>query len=75
VKTLDLGKQLSGLLAQLAPFLPKIREIKRQLDLDAEISCAVYIEEQAPVLHLDRNVVEMANQLEAEIDIDVYVFP
>lgn len=74
-ESLDLGKQVAALLERLGPFLSRINEVREELGLDAEISCAIYIEGQTPAVHFDRSVMSRVNQLEAEIDLDIYVYP
>src|SRR5215813_1932997 len=43
-ESLDLGKQVAALLERLGPFLSRINEVRGELGLEAEISCAIYIE-------------------------------
>lgn len=74
-ESLDLGKQIAALLEQLGPFVSRINEVRHELGLGAEISCAIYIEGQTPAVHFDRSVMSLASQLEAEIDLDIYVYP
>lgn len=74
-ESLDLGRQVASLLERLAPYAAAITEVREELDLDAEISCAIYIEGQAPGVHFDRSTLALADQLGAEIDIDIYVLP
>lgn len=72
---LHLGEQIARLLDSLGPYLSRIGEARQIFDLEAEISCAVYIEGQAPSIHLDLGALKLINQLEAEIDLDIIVFP
>lgn len=74
-ETLDLGKQVGALLEQLRPYLSHINSVREEFRLEAEISCAVYIGKQAPAVYFDRSTVNLANELQAEIDIDLYVCP
>ena len=74
-ESLDLGKQVATLLEQLGPFISRINAVREEFGLEAEISCAIYIEGQAPAIHFDRSVMSLANQLEAEVDLDIYVYP
>lgn len=71
-ESLDLGKQVAALLERLGPFISRINEVREELGLDAEI-CAIYIEGQTPAVHFDRSVMSVVNQLEAEIDLDIYL--
>lgn len=74
-ESLDLGQQVADLLERLDPFLSRIDEARSEFCLDAEISCAIYIEGQAPGVHFDRAVMAAVNRLNAEIDLDIYVYP
>ena len=73
-ESIDLGEQVAALLERLGPFLSRINEVREELGLEAEISCAIYIEGQTPAVHSDRSVLKLINQLEAEIDLDIYVY-
>jgi hypothetical protein len=67
----DTTRHLREILDKLSPVEPLVRSLCNTHNLSAELSCAVYIEDQAPILHFDRDIVEQLANLSAEIDIDV----
>src|SRR5215813_10988960 len=73
-ESIDLGKQVAALLERLGPFLHRINQVREELGLEVEISCAIYIEGPTPSVHFDRSALSLMNQLEAEIDLDIYVY-
>ena len=69
----DLNERVQEMLSQLHHHADKLRDICRTLELDAEIACVVYVdEEQVPALHLDREIIRQVADLDAEVDIDLY---
>jgi hypothetical protein len=74
-ESLDLNNQLRSVIDQLKPHFSKIKEVCARLNLEAEIGFAVYVENgETPALHFDKDIVQIAADLNAEIDIDLYVF-
>lgn len=41
----------------------------------AEIACVIYIKGQTPEIHFDKEILQKFSQLNAEIDVDLYVLP
>lgn len=73
-KSIYLEDYIKSVLEQLQPgWLPLVELCKRY---DAEISCVIYYRSgSVPAIHFDKYLVEMAHQLNAEIDVDFYVLP
>jgi hypothetical protein len=40
-----------------------------------EISCVIYVSNQVPAIHFSQEILQEVNQLNAEIDVDIYVLP
>lgn len=73
VETLELEEQLAKIWDIIQPYKSKIVDICAELDLVAEIACAVDLEDdQYPVLHFERESIKRISELNAEIDIDIY---
>ncbi|CCQ70045.1 hypothetical protein CWATWH0402_2107 [Crocosphaera watsonii WH 0402] len=50
-----------------------LQEISNNYDL--EISCVVYTDGEVPSIHLDQEIINKSQQINAEIDVDLYVLP
>lgn len=72
-KSAELEEQIKSVLEQLQPSWQPLREICTQYD--AEINCVIYTIKQIPAIHFDREIIEKVNQLNAAIDVDLYVLP
>jgi hypothetical protein len=70
-RNLDLGESLQPLLQILLPKSKTINYMCTQYSLDAEISCAIYITDETPIINLDKNIIAQVADLSAEIDIDI----
>jgi hypothetical protein len=71
--TLDLETEVQKLLQYLKGHTKQINRASKQLKLEAEIGCSIYIEDdQAPRIHLNRETLKAVNELGADIDIDIY---
>ncbi len=55
----------------LEPCQERILRAKREYDLEAELSCVVYIEEEAPIAHFDAHLIGRISRLGASIDLDI----
>jgi len=73
-ESLDLGKQIRDLLRRLEPTFSSIATLRDRVDLNVEVSCAIYIYGETPSMHLDRETLSMIERLDAEIDFDLYVY-
>jgi hypothetical protein len=70
-KTADLESHIKDVLARLQPSWQKLIEICSQYY--AEISCVIYsTEAQGEAIHLDKEIIKCAFELNAEIDVDYY---
>jgi len=73
VDTLDLDEQFTKIWNIIQPYNSTIVDICDELNLHAEIACAVDVEDdQYPVLHFKRESIKRISELNAEIDIDIY---
>jgi len=73
-KSADLEDHIKSVLEQLQPGWQSLVELCKRYD--AEISCVIYYRSgSVPAIHFDKYLVEMAHQLNAEIDVDFYVLP
>jgi transposase len=69
----DIGLHIKQLMDQLKPHKTKLKKIIKDLNLDAELSCVVFTEEDdRPAIYFKRNVIEFLAELGADIDIDLY---
>jgi len=74
-ESLDVGAQISTLLEWLAPFLPQINDVRSEYQLDAQVSCEIWIGDTTPSVHFDRELLRKIDGLEAAVDIDMHVLP
>lgn len=72
--SIHLEDYIKSVLEQLQPgWLPLVELCKRY---DSEIACVIYYRSgSVPSIHFDKHLVDMAHQLNAEIDVDFYVLP
>jgi hypothetical protein len=71
---------LTGLIRELflklKPHTKALVGISAKLNLEAELTCIMYIEGDCrPEMHLDRDVVQWLGELHADIDTDIYILP
>ncbi|MFE1746281.1 DUF4279 domain-containing protein [Coleofasciculus sp. H7-2] len=72
-KSAELEDHIKSVLEQIQPgWLPMVEISSRY---EAEIDCVVYVRGQVPAIHFDKDIVEQAAKLNAEIDVDLYVLP
>jgi hypothetical protein len=75
IQTLDVESSLNNVLEILQPVTEKLKELILRLNLGAEISCAIHIENgETPSIHFQQTTLRKITELNAEIDIDLYVF-
>lgn len=72
--SIHLDKQIVRLLKPIVLVKDKIIEAYNTYGLEAELSCFVFVEGQTPVIHFDSQIVKLAAELGAEIDVDLYQF-
>lgn len=72
--SIHLDKQIVRLLKPIVLVKEKIIEAYNTYGLEAELSCFVFVEGQTPVIHFDSQIVKLAAELGAEIDVDLYQF-
>ncbi len=69
----DLEAHIKSLLEQLQPVWDRVQEISHKYD--TEISCVIYTDGEVPSIHLDQEIINKSHQINAEIDIDLYILP
>lgn len=60
------------LLARLLPLVDKLTDLTEQLGAEAELAYTVRMGGEVPAIHFDRETLGAINQLQAEVDIDLY---
>ncbi len=79
-KSAELEDHINALFSKIKPVLLNFHNLP--LSTEKELSCAIYIyheknnsaeEHRTPSIHLEREHVEILNQLGAEFDLDLYV--
>ena len=74
VKTVFLNEVSEIIINKFSSKIPEISKYVQKKGLDVKIDIVVEIaDNQAPALTFGRNFIEFANQLEAEIEIDLYL--
>lgn len=72
VASLDLREVVLPVLRRLLPVAGVLSEYCDRLNLEAVLSCAVYVEDdQMPALSLDSETIRMLSALGASLDIDI----
>ena len=69
--TVDLGEEISFLLDHLTVFSTKIIRVCEEKKLDSEISCAVYMDDETPIINLNQKVIAQLNELQTTLDVDL----
>lgn len=70
-KTSDVADCIAELLSVLAPIAPRIRQLQEEHELEAEVSCAAYVDRAPPAIHLEVSMLAELAELNAALDIDV----
>ena len=68
---IDLGKHVKSLLDSLPPKATIVREICTKYNLDAEISCSVYLEGTSPIINFNPKILAKISDLGATLDVDI----
>lgn len=72
--SLDLDIQIREITDSIKPHISKIIEICQKFNLETELSCAIYIEDdKIPSIHFEKDILKIISDLKAEIDIDIYM--
>lgn len=81
-KSAELYDHINALFSKIKPVLLNFNDLP--LSTEKELSCVIYIyqekgnaaeEHRTPAIHLEREQVEILNQVGAEFDLDLYVLP
>ncbi|WP_374018198.1 DUF4279 domain-containing protein [Paenibacillus thiaminolyticus] len=73
--SLDINTQLSKLIISLENKKQDLIDLKQTYKLDYKFCIVVRIEQnQSPSIYLDNNTISFANEIQAEFDIDLYIF-
>ena len=67
----DLSNQIVHLIDALEPFHERILRARRKYNLEAEISCVVYLEGETPIAHFDSNLIGRISRLQVSFDLDI----
>jgi len=70
-KTIEFGDLLEKLIDMIDPFRDRISTLVLESELDIEISCAIYFEDETPVLNLPADLLNRISALGADLDIDL----
>ncbi len=74
--SIDLPEEVEKVVKILKPYKTRLLEIIRKYGCEAELSCVLYIEDNdIPIVHFPRDIVEFISELNGEIDIDIYLNP
>lgn len=72
----DLSKQVNIILEILYEKSHDIKKICEDFNINGEISCVIYAKlEELPEIHFSHEIIRKASELNAEIDVDLYVLP
>lgn len=71
VETVDLPSQVRRVLEKVMPHAHSVRKVCEELNLSAELNCIVYVDDEFPVIHFDRDILQSIIALNAEVDVDV----
>lgn len=72
--SLDIGEQFKTLLKVLEPCKRKLIALKEELMVEYSLEVVVNIvQEQAPAMYLEKDIIEFCSDIGVTIDIDVYV--
>ncbi len=69
--TYDLGEEISALLDYIAKFSARIRQVCDERGLRSEVSCAVYLSDEAPAITWRHEMIALIDELKATLDIDI----
>ncbi len=72
-KNYELENHIKSLFEQLKPVWDIVQQMSH--NYDTEISCVIYTDGEIPTIHLDQEIINKSNQINAEIDIDLYILP
>ena len=73
VESLDVQEVARPLLTSLLPLVDTLADLTEQLGVEAELAYTVRMGGEVPAIHFDREMLGAINQLQAEVDIDLYL--
>src|SRR3546814_16255116 len=68
-QTWDAPRHVAALVEKLRPHIPSIKAVQQALGLEAEFVCILYIRNERPALHFDREILEVVDAINADIEI------
>ncbi|HHY2674816.1 TPA: DUF4279 domain-containing protein [Bacillus toyonensis] len=75
-ESLDVGDVMEQLILKLKDKSAIINELKREFGLECRFTIVIKINDShTPAFHLDNPVIDFANSIKADFDIDLYVNP
>lgn len=75
VETLYVSEVLTKLVAEILCAKKLLIDLKKELDLTYKFIIVIKIEQnQKPAIYLEKSIIEFANDIQAEIDFDLYIF-
>ena len=73
-RSLELNEQVELILDLIHPQSLILKKLCKDLDLDSEIACVIYVhDDQIPIIHFDHKVISKIVELNSEIDVDLYI--
>lgn len=74
--SLDVGEMMEQVIRQLRGKVSTINELKKEFGLECRFAIVIVMNEgYTPAFHLDIPVIEFANSVKADFDIDLYANP
>lgn len=74
-QSIVLDEQLAEIYNRIIPIKTLLGEVIERYELDVTLSIVICIENgKAPGIHFEKEMIELLNNLNAEIDIDSYVY-
>ena len=75
-ESLDVGDQLEQILQQIRNKVTTINELRNEFELECRFTIVIVINDgYTPALYFDNPVIEFANSIKADFDIDLYANP
>ncbi len=76
ITTIDLPEEVEKVVKILKPYKTRLLEVIRKYKCEVSLGCVLYIERgDIPIVHFPRDIVEFISELNANIDIDIYLNP
>lgn len=75
-ESLDVGEMMEQVIVQIKDKSAIINELKREFGLECRFTIVIKMNDgHTPAFHLDISVIDFANRIKADFDIDLYVNP